>query len=65
MIRWLHTEMFAYKENKIGCCIMLLLVVIMSIHLFVITGCNEPGNVKSSTKCYPWDTILLYLEKQQ
>ena len=58
MIRWLHTEMFAYIEIKTGCCIMLLLVVIMSIRLFVITGCNESGKVKSSTKCYPWDTIL-------
>ena len=48
MILWLHTEMSAYIETKIGCCIMLL-VVIMSICLFAITGCNEPGNVKSST----------------
>ena len=46
MICWLHTEMFAYIEIKTGCCIMLLLVVIMSIRLFVITGCNESGKAK-------------------
>ena len=49
MILWLHTEMFAYIETKIGCCTMLLPMVIMSICLFEITGCNKPGNVKSST----------------
>ena len=41
--------MFAYIETKIGCCSMLLPMVIMSFRLFEITGCNEPGNVKSST----------------